>query len=183
MRSDASASSVANDIVAVHFIDTPEGITVIDARLAGYWKELIAELRSIGRSVSDVRGVILTHGDSDHLGFAERLRRDHGLPIYVHSADAVRARGELRPKQTWSKTKLGPVLRFLGYAARKGGLSTTYVAEVVEIANGDVLPLPGSPHIIGMPGHSPGSVAVHVASADATRADRYYRAGCCSVHR
>ena len=33
--------------------------------------------------------------------------------------------------------------------------------------DGDVLDLPGSPHIIGMPGHSPGSIAVHVPAADA----------------
>ena len=33
--------------------------------------------------------------------------------------------------------------------------------------DGDVLDLPGSPRIIGLPGHSPGSVAIHVPAADA----------------
>ena len=31
----------------------------------------------------------------------------------------------------------------------------------------DVLDLPGSPRVIGMPGHSPGSIAVHVPAVDA----------------
>ncbi len=35
------------------------------------------------------------------------------------------------------------------------------------MADGDVLPLPGAPQIVGMPGHSPGSVAVYVPLADA----------------
>jgi glyoxylase-like metal-dependent hydrolase (beta-lactamase superfamily II) len=42
-----------------------------------------------------------------------------------------------------------------------------YVQEVTEIADGDTLDLPGSPVIVQMPGHSPGSVAVHVPLADA----------------
>ncbi|WP_219520083.1 MBL fold metallo-hydrolase, partial [Nonomuraea ceibae] len=46
-------------------------------------------------------------------------------------------------------------------------LRTRYVSEVTTIADGDVLDLPGSPVIVGMPGHSPGSVAVHVPIADA----------------
>jgi glyoxylase-like metal-dependent hydrolase (beta-lactamase superfamily II) len=46
-------------------------------------------------------------------------------------------------------------------------MPTTYVSEVVEVHDGDVLDLPGAPVVIGMPGHSPGSIAVHVPLADA----------------
>jgi glyoxylase-like metal-dependent hydrolase (beta-lactamase superfamily II) len=158
---------IGNDIVAVHLIVTDEGITVIDAGLAGHWRELTAELAALGRSVSDIRGVVLTHGDTDHLGFAERLRRDHNIPVYVHRADAARSRGETKPKASWGPMKLGATARFLGYAARKGGLRTTYLTEVTEVADNDILDLPGAPHIIGMPGHSPGSIAIHVPAADA----------------
>jgi glyoxylase-like metal-dependent hydrolase (beta-lactamase superfamily II) len=41
------------------------------------------------------------------------------------------------------------------------------VKEVVAVHDGDVLPLPGAPVIIGMPGHSPGSVAIHVPAVKA----------------
>ena len=33
--------------------------------------------------------------------------------------------------------------------------------------DGQVLDLPGAPRVIGMPGHSPGSIAIHVPAADA----------------
>ncbi|BAL88673.1 putative metallo-beta-lactamase-like protein [Actinoplanes missouriensis 431] len=158
---------IGNDIVAVYLIVTDDGITVIDAGLSGQWPELISELDSLGRSVSDIRGVILTHGDTDHLGFAERLRRDHGVPVLVHTADAARARGEIKPKTSWGKIKVGALARFFWYASRKGGLKTTYVSEVTTIEDGQVLDLPGAPRIIGLPGHSPGSVAIHSAAADA----------------
>ncbi|MBB2946798.1 glyoxylase-like metal-dependent hydrolase (beta-lactamase superfamily II) [Actinoplanes lutulentus] len=158
---------IGSDIVAVYLIVTDEGVTLIDAGLSGQWPELISELTSLGLSVADIRGVILTHGDSDHLGFAERLRRDHQVPIFVHAADAARARGEIKTKPTWGKVKLGGITSFFWYASRKGGLKTTYLTEVNTIEDGQVLDLPGAPRIIGLPGHSPGSIAIHSAAADA----------------
>jgi glyoxylase-like metal-dependent hydrolase (beta-lactamase superfamily II) len=167
MRLGPSLHRIGNDIVAAYLVDTDEGVTVIDAGLAGHWPELTAELASMGRSLDDIRGVILTHGDTDHLGFAERLRREHNVPVYVHEADAGRARGEVKPKASWGRIKLGATARFLWYAIRKGGFRTTYLAEVVDVNEGDVLDLPGAPRIIGLPGHSPGSIAIHVPVADA----------------
>jgi glyoxylase-like metal-dependent hydrolase (beta-lactamase superfamily II) len=167
MKLGPSLHRIGNDIVAAYLIDTPEGVTLVDAGLAGQWDELTAELAAMGRSLSDVRGVVLTHGDSDHIGFAERLRRDHGVTIFVHEADAARARGEVSTKPAWGHVKLGATARFLWYAMRKNGMRTTPVAEVTTVRDGDVLDLPGSPRIISMPGHSPGSIAVHVPAADA----------------
>ncbi|MBT2500492.1 MBL fold metallo-hydrolase [Agromyces sp. ISL-38] len=167
MKLGPSLHRIGNDIVAVYLVDTPDGITLIDAGLAGQWKELTAELAAMGRSLDDVRGVVLTHGDSDHIGFAERLRRDHGVPVYVHEADAARARGEVSTKPAWGHLKLGATARFLWYAITRSGLRTTPLAEVVDVHDGDVLDLPGAPQVIGMPGHSPGSIAIHVPVADA----------------
>src|SRR5919205_3736121 len=142
---------IGNDIVAVYLVDTAEGVTIIDAGLAGQFRELTAELAAMGRGLDDVRGVILTHGDTDHIGFAERLRRDHHVPVYVHPADAARARGEVKPKASWGKLKLGATAGFMWYAGRKGGLRTTYLTEVREVTDGQVLDLPGAPRIIGLP--------------------------------
>jgi glyoxylase-like metal-dependent hydrolase (beta-lactamase superfamily II) len=63
--------------------------------------------------------------------------------------------------------RVGPTLGFFTYALRKKGWRTEYVKEVVEVADGDVLELPGAPRVIGLPGHSPGSIAVHVPVAGA----------------
>jgi glyoxylase-like metal-dependent hydrolase (beta-lactamase superfamily II) len=158
---------IGNDIVAVYLVDTPEGVTVIDAGLAGLWKELLAELSSMGCTLFDVKGVILTHGDSDHLGFAERLRRDHGVPVYVHPGDADRAKGGAKPATARQSMKLGATLGFAAYSLRKGGVRTTYLTETVDAHDGETLDLPGAPRIIGLPGHSAGSIAIHVPIADA----------------
>ena len=167
MQLDNFLHRIGNDIVAAYLIITPEGVTVIDAGLAGHWRDLLAELKSAGRAPDDIRGVILTHGDSDHVGFAERLHRDHGVPIYIHPGDVDRAKGGSKPANAKQSMRLGPLLRFVAYSLRKGGMRTTWLTEVVEVRDGDTLDLPGSPRIIGMPGHSEGSIAVHVPIADA----------------
>ncbi|GAB3269572.1 MBL fold metallo-hydrolase [Sinomonas notoginsengisoli] len=158
---------IGNDIVAAYLVIEPGGITVIDAGLPGHWKDLQAELAALGRPASDIRAVLLTHGDSDHIGFAERLRREHGVPVYVHGADSARARGLQSTRPSWGPMRLGPIVKFMAYGIAKGGMRPVHLTEVREFAAGDVLDLPGAPRIFGLPGHSPGSVAIYVPSVDA----------------
>ena len=170
MKLGPNLHRIGNDIVAAYLVVTDDGITVIDAGLAGHWRDLQQELAVLGRPLTDIRGVVLTHGDTDHIGFAERLRRETGVPVYIHAADEARARGTKRYKPAPGSAggmRPGATAQFLAYSVRKQGWRTTYLTDVVPVADGDVLDLPGSPRIIGLPGHSPGSVAIHVPEAKA----------------
>jgi glyoxylase-like metal-dependent hydrolase (beta-lactamase superfamily II) len=155
-------------LVNSYLVADETGVTLIDAGLPGYWNDLARELAAMGRSIDDVRGVVLTHGDTDHVGFAERLRRERGVPVYVHLADAGRARGEVsKPMSGWGPVKMGALLGFLWYSGRKGGLRVPPLTEVVPIDDGATLDLPGSPRVMHVPGHTPGSIAIHVPAVDA----------------
>ena len=157
---------IGNDIVACYLIVDDSGVTVIDAGLPGHYRDLVRELAGINRTLDDVRAVILTHGDSDHVGFAERLRREHGVPVYVHAGDAERAKGH--GKGTGKGDGFGlAAFGFIGYSLRKGGLRVSYLTDVVELHGGETLDLPGAPRIIGLPGHSEGSIAIHCPAVDA----------------
>jgi glyoxylase-like metal-dependent hydrolase (beta-lactamase superfamily II) len=159
---------IGNDIVAAYLVEADAGLTLIDAGVAGQWSDLLSELREMGRALDDIRGLILTHGDTDHVGFAERLRRDRGVPVFVHEADAPRARGEQRKANASAgQMKIGPLLGFLWYAGRKGGLRTTWLKEIEPVTDGAILDLPGNPRIVHVAGHTPGSIAVHVPAVDA----------------
>lgn len=158
---------VGSDLVNCYLVEEDGRLTLIDAGLAGNWRDLREELGAMGRSIGDLEGVVLTHGDTDHVGFAERVRREHGVPVFVHHEDAARARGEIRKQNEYRPMRIGPVLRFMWYGARKGGLRTEYLTEVREVTDGEVLDLPGSPRVVHVPGHTLGSVAVHVPSVDA----------------
>lgn len=158
---------IGDDLVACYLVVTPEGATLVDAALPGYRRDLQRELADIGIAESDIRGIVLTHGDTDHIGFAEALRAEHGTPVFVHEADAARATGAARaPSTPMPAWRLGAALAFLWTAVRKSG-RVRRPAEVTTVTDGEVLPLPGGPRIIGMPGHSPGSIAVHLPEHDA----------------
>ncbi len=159
---------IGSDLVASYLIEDGGEITIVDAGLPGLWRELPDELAAMGRSLADVTAVVLTHGDTDHLGFAERIRRERGVPVHIHEADAERARrGKNDPNGAAGAKRIGPMLSFLWYAARRGGLRVPPVTEVSTFTGGDVLDLPGSPRVIHVPGHTDGSVVFHVPSVDA----------------
>jgi len=167
MKLAPSLHRIGSDLVNVYLVEDDSGITIVDAGLPGHWSELVSELALMGRSLDDIHGVVLTHGDTDHIGFAQRLRDDRGIQVYVHELDAARARGEVKKDLKWGKVKVGPLLRFFWYSARRGGLRIQPVTDVVTFTNGETLDLPGAPRVIHIPGHTPGSVAFHIPAVDA----------------
>ena len=168
MKLARSLHRLGSDLVNSYLIADAGLVTVVDAGLPGFWGDLTRELAAMGRSLDDVRAVILTHGDTDHIGFAERIRREHGVPVYVHELDAARARAEVKkPSSGWGPIKIRPLAGFLVYTARKGGLRIPPLTEVVTFGDGTTLDVPGAPRAIHLPGHTPGSVAFHVPSVDA----------------
>lgn len=168
MQLAPSLHQIGSNVVNCYLVEESGQITLIDAGLPGQWNELQGELTHMGRSLADVRALLLTHGDTDHIGFAARLHRECGVPIYVHEADAARARGEVsKPMSGWGPVKLLPLTGFLVYSSLRGGLRIPPVPEVQTIQAGATLDVPGSPRVIGMPGHTPGSVAYHFPSVDA----------------
>jgi len=143
-------------------------VTIVDAGLPGHRHQLVAELASCGLSLDSVRALVLTHGDTDHIGFASWLSHEKGIPARVHTADVERARkNETKPSTGWGPVKVGALAGFLWYSARHGGLRIPPVTEVSTFADGDVLDVPGRPRVIHVPGHTPGSVAIHVPTVDA----------------
>jgi glyoxylase-like metal-dependent hydrolase (beta-lactamase superfamily II) len=157
-----------SSLVNSYLIDDGGRITVIDAGLPGLWNDLQRELAVMGRAVSDIKALLLTHGDVDHVGFAERLRREVNVPVYVGAADAAEARGEVpKPAAPRDPMRIRPLIGFLAYGMTHGGLRRTSVLEVVPIDGGTQLDVPGAPRVIPLPGHTPGSVAYHVPAIDA----------------
>jgi glyoxylase-like metal-dependent hydrolase (beta-lactamase superfamily II) len=154
-------------MVNSYLLEDAGEVTIIDAGLSGYYRAIPGELAAMGRTVADVRALLLTHGHSDHIGFAERLRRERQVPVSVHEADAALARGEVpNPAKGFGPTKLRPLLGFLWFGALHGGLRTPKLREVATFGDGATLDVPGSPRVILTPGHTPGSAVLHVASLD-----------------
>ena len=155
-------------MVNAYLVEEAGAVTIVDAGMPGYWHDLPVELMAMGRSLADVRAVLLTHGHSDHLGFAERLRREQAVAVHVHEADAALARGEVpNPARGLGPVRPLALLRFLAFATTHGAMRTPRVAEVITFGDGATLDLPGAPRVVHVPGHTPGSAALVTSSHDA----------------
>jgi glyoxylase-like metal-dependent hydrolase (beta-lactamase superfamily II) len=160
-------------LVDAYLLEEAGGVTIVDTGVPGYYsRDLPAELSAMGRTLDDVRAVVLTHAHSDHLGFAERIRRERSVPVRIHTADAQLARGEVKPLRDPAAPGIrairpGPLLGFLIYSARLGAMRTPPVLEVVTFDDGATLDLPGTPRVVHLPGHTAGSAALVVVSRDA----------------
>jgi glyoxylase-like metal-dependent hydrolase (beta-lactamase superfamily II) len=156
-----------DSVVNVYLVEEGGEVTIVDAGVAGQWSSVASELAGMGRSIADVRAIVLTHGHTDHIGFAERARREHGWRILVHEVDAALARGEEKPAGGTGPMRPLPMLRFLAWAAVRGGLRVQHLGGVATFGDGATLDVPGTPRVILVPGHTPGSAALHFAGHDA----------------
>jgi glyoxylase-like metal-dependent hydrolase (beta-lactamase superfamily II) len=163
-----SLRRLGNGHVNAYLVEDGGEVTIVDAGLPGFWGDLPAELGAMGRTLDDVRALVLTHGHSDHVGFAERFRVDRHITPRIHELDAAMARGEVKPEHQQSgKMKIGSLVGFLLFGLRKGALRPKALAEVATFGDGATLDVPGAPRVIHTPGHSPGSAALHFPTRDA----------------
>jgi glyoxylase-like metal-dependent hydrolase (beta-lactamase superfamily II) len=157
-----------NSIINSYLLEDAGEVTIIDAGLSGFYRDIAHELASMGRTPADVRALVLTHGHSDHIGFAERLRREQQVPVSVHEADAALARREVpNPSKGFGPIKVGPLLGFLWFTMTHGGVRTRKLQEVSTFGDGATLDVPGSPKVTLTPGHTPGSAVLRFESNNA----------------
>jgi glyoxylase-like metal-dependent hydrolase (beta-lactamase superfamily II) len=131
------------------------------------WEALVAGLESIGASVADVRGVLVSHMHFDHSGLAGRLREASGAWVAMHPADReLLAHFDLRDQERAASGEAA-FLRSLG-ATPDEATATVGSPEVRqallsmglpdrELSDGDLADVPGwRLRAVHTPGHTPG---------------------------
>jgi glyoxylase-like metal-dependent hydrolase (beta-lactamase superfamily II) len=126
-----------NSMIDSYLVEQAGGVTIIDAGVPGYCKDLARELAAMGRAPADMRALILTHGHSGHVGFAERLRRERRVPASVHEAGAALARGEVpNPGEGLRPGQARALSGFLWFTLLHGGLRTPKLHQVATFGDG-----------------------------------------------
>lgn len=136
--------------------------TLVDGGLPGYWSHLTDTLSALGATVRDVEAVLITHAHLDHVGFADRVRKESGARIFLHSADQARARrggAQLPPTGLLLNAWRRHPSQLLFHATRYGVFSAPPIHDFTPVDRADTLDVPGGPTVLHVPGHTPGSVA------------------------
>jgi glyoxylase-like metal-dependent hydrolase (beta-lactamase superfamily II) len=137
-------------------VDEQNGNTLVDAGLPGQAEAIGAALLEAGTGVRDLRRIIFTHQDLDHVGSGAALGRQSGARVLAHSADAPHIDGSLRllkpsPEMLEQRPQMREVLE---------RLEPVGVDEHLE--GGERLDLAGGIRVIFTPGHTPGHLSLYL---------------------
>ncbi len=154
---------VVPGIVAnLYIIRDPDGLTLIDAGLPRSEKKVLSYVANLGKSASDVKRIILTHSDLDHVGSLAALQKATGAHTYASQieADAI-ATGQPSRQIQSSGFSLRRVLFALLGPFFKG--TPVQVDEI--LTEGQTLSILGGLHVLETPGHTPGHISLHAPEA------------------
>jgi glyoxylase-like metal-dependent hydrolase (beta-lactamase superfamily II) len=156
----------------VNFYVVEDGgrLTIVDSGHPSSWKVLHATLRDLGRSPADVDAIVLTHGHFDHMGFAERARREWRVPVWAHERERPVTRHPWRYDHERSRLpylRHPAFVRILASMARAGALRVKGAEELRTYGSDGQLDVPGRPRVVFTPGHTHGHCALHFADRGA----------------
>ncbi|WP_328297144.1 MBL fold metallo-hydrolase [Streptomyces sp. NBC_00435] len=133
-------------------------LTLIDAGHAGSAAAIEGAIRSLGLRPERLERIVLTHCHGDHTGGAGELAARWGAEVLAHVLDAPVIRGE-RPVPE-------PVLLDWELPLYTHALANLPEAPATrvdrELVDGEVLPFGDGAVVVHAPGHTPGSIGVHL---------------------
>jgi glyoxylase-like metal-dependent hydrolase (beta-lactamase superfamily II) len=79
---------IPSTIVNVYLIIDPDGLTLIDTGLPGHAKKVLKYIAELGRKPTDLKRIIITHADGDHVGALAELKAATGATVYASPIEA-----------------------------------------------------------------------------------------------
>lgn len=135
-----------------------DGFTLIDVGWASAVPTIVAALKGLGRSVTDIQRIVLTHAHPDHVAGVADLRDLSAAQVFIHEQDASWVGAGRVPafgRSGWQGRLLDrlPALRWQPFAP--DGL----------LSNGQLVPGSAGLRVLHTPGHTAGHLAfVHEPS-------------------
>jgi glyoxylase-like metal-dependent hydrolase (beta-lactamase superfamily II) len=154
---------VEDGYVNFFLVEDGDALTVVDTGHPRSWGALMDALRDVGRPASAIEAVVLTHAHFDHMGFAERARRQLGVTVWAHEDEVPVTRHPWRYDHERSRL---PYLRHPGFVrmftamAARGALWVRGAERVATFGSTGALDVPGRPELVFTPGHTYGHTAL-----------------------
>ena len=151
-------------VANVYLVVTEDGLLLVDSGMPGNAKRILAFTKNLGYQPRDLRFIVLTHCDIDHVGSVAKLKELTGAQVAVHELDAPVLSGEQKPQ----KGGLAMVVLYRLFWFRP-------VVPDLLLNDGDTI---GGFHVMHAPGHTAGSLVLYrddgvVFSGDALLSNKH----------
>ncbi|MBX0326306.1 MBL fold metallo-hydrolase [Oscillochloris sp. ZM17-4] len=152
-------------------LDPDHGPALVDTGVPGQVGAITAALSELGIGLADLRRIIITHQDYDHVGSLHDLAQASGASVMAYALEAPFISGERPPRfATPESLAARPDMR----AAAEAFIPTP-VDELLQ--DGARLDLAGGVRVVATPGHTPGHISLYLErtktliTGDALRAE------------
>ncbi len=137
---------VPSSAVNVFIVETDSDLTLVDAGLPWMAKSVLQEIERIGHKPQDVKHILITHADLDHVGGLKALVDATGATVYASAASGRYLRIRRNPPHIKMPIALlGNTITFLLQRA---------VTINYEVVDGEVLEIAGGIRVLSAPGHT-----------------------------
>jgi glyoxylase-like metal-dependent hydrolase (beta-lactamase superfamily II) len=137
-------------------VDEVKGLTLIDTGMPGRADAILHHVADLGYEPADVQRIVLTHYHMDHAGSLAVLVARTGARVLAHLDEALLVEGQ-RPPALAARGVVGRTMRTL--TPLMGGRPT---AVDERLTHGDVIPVLSGLRVLHTPGHTPGSICLHL---------------------
>ena len=142
--------------VHAFLLDAGGELSLVDTLFESDGRLVLEAIRGLGRSVSDLKRIALTHGHRSHLGGLAALARASGAKVYAHEWEADIVSGDRRAQAVTLLPKQS--LRLMPFQIGLWLGRPKHVPHPVDetLSEGDAF---GPLQVLHAPGHSPGHLA------------------------
>jgi glyoxylase-like metal-dependent hydrolase (beta-lactamase superfamily II) len=147
------------NFVNAYLIVDMDGLTLIDTGMPGSAKKILEYINGIDRSPDDLKRIILTHSDIDHIGGLAAMKAASGARTYANSTEAA---GIAKGKST--RPPQGQSLRAMLMKVLMPMVKAKPVKVDELLSDGQVLPILGGLRVVNTFGHTPGHISLYSPS-------------------
>ena len=144
-------------------------VILVDTGLPGMLPQIRQAVEAAGAALDQVRLVIITHHDLDHIGSLGTIREELGerVKVLAHAVEKEYITGAKTPvkmAQMEANLESLPEGARAFYDRMKQGFAVSHAAVDETLTGGQQLPYCGGITVIETPGHTPGHICLYLPS-------------------
>jgi glyoxylase-like metal-dependent hydrolase (beta-lactamase superfamily II) len=152
----ANVHLIPNIVANPYLIVDSNGLALIDAGLPGSDKKILKYISGLGYAPSDLKWIIITHSDMDHIGGLSAIKKTSGARVCASAIESEAMSKGSSSRKIKSRNFFRKLL--MGVAGRL--MKPTPIPADEILSEGQVLPLLGGLRVIETPGHTPGHISL-----------------------